>query len=74
MKHNARPRHFSAAQTHNGREAGSMASDELYARVAALAYSFYEQRGCEHGHDVEDWVEAEQTIRADATQNRDNAI
>lgn len=72
MKHNARPRHFSAAQARNGREAESKTSDDLYARVASLAYSFYEQRGCEHGHDVEDWVQAEKTIREDA-QNRENA-
>jgi hypothetical protein len=34
----------------------------LHERVAALAYSFYERRGCEHGHDVEDWIQAEKTV------------
>jgi hypothetical protein len=34
----------------------------LHDRVAALAYSLYERRGCEHGYDVEDWVQAEKAI------------
>ena len=31
--------------------------------VAQVAYTLYEQRGCEHGHDVEDWLEAERIVR-----------
>jgi len=31
-------------------------------RVAVLAYSMYEQRGRQDGHDVEDWFQAEKTI------------
>ena len=27
--------------------------------IAVLAYSFYELRGCGHGHDVDDWLAAE---------------
>ena len=73
MKHNAKPRHFRAVQTHNGGEVASTASGDLYARVAALAYSFYERRGHEHGHDVEDWVQAEQTILEESVQHSDNA-
>jgi hypothetical protein len=34
----------------------------LHDRVAALAYSIYERRGCQHGHDVEDWIQAEKAI------------
>ena len=37
-------------------------SNDLHARVAAQAYSFYEQRGYEHGYDLEDWLEAERRI------------
>jgi len=37
-------------------------ADHLYARVAQLAYSLYEQRGRKDGHDVEDWIQAEQTV------------
>ena len=31
--------------------------------VARAAYELYEQRGCEHGHDVEDWLEAERIVK-----------
>lgn len=31
--------------------------------IARLAYEFYERRGREDGHDVEDWLEAEQIVR-----------
>ena len=30
-----------------------------YGRVAQVAYELYEQRGREHGHDLEDWLKAE---------------
>ncbi len=30
--------------------------------IRARAYCFYEARGCEHGHDVEDWIQAESEI------------
>lgn len=35
-----------------------IAQDEL----ASLAYELYERRGGEHGHDVEDWLEAERIL------------
>ena len=73
MKRDQRPRHFRALQAHNGRETGSSASDDLYARIAALAYSFYERRGHEHGHDVEDWIQAEKTILQESGQTLNNA-
>ena len=31
--------------------------------LARLAYELYERRGGEHGHDVEDWLEAELILR-----------
>ena len=31
--------------------------------VARRAYDLYLARGCEHGHDVEDWLQAEQELR-----------
>ena len=33
------------------------------AEVAGLAYSYYEARGREDGHDVEDWLKAEQELK-----------
>jgi hypothetical protein len=36
--------------------------------VAARAYQLYVERGCIHGHDVEDWIEAEKQIRSEYLQ------
>ena len=39
---------------------GSLELTEELIRVRA--YHFYEQRGCEDGHDLEDWLRAEAEI------------
>ncbi len=39
---------------------GSQELTEEYIRLRA--YHFFEERGCEHGHDVEDWLRAEAEI------------
>jgi hypothetical protein len=31
--------------------------------IARRAYELYEQRGCEAGHDIDDWLQAEQDLR-----------
>jgi len=31
-------------------------------RIAAKAYEYFVERGCVHGHDVDDWVRAEQEL------------
>ena len=36
--------------------------------VAERAYRLYEKRGCVHGHDVEDWLEAERELRGEAVR------
>ena len=36
--------------------------EQLYARVAEKAYELFERRGGEHGHDVDDWLEAERCV------------
>lgn len=36
---------------------------ELTERLIQIrAYHFYEKRGCEHGHDLEDWLRAEAEV------------
>ncbi len=35
---------------------------DLNALIARRAYALYEQRGFEHGHDLEDWLKAEKEI------------
>jgi len=34
-------------------------------RVEKKAYEIYENRGCQGGHDCEDWLEAEKIIEAE---------
>jgi len=36
--------------------------EDLGSRIAERAYELYVQRGHEHGHDFEDWLEAERQI------------
>ena len=33
--------------------------------VARRAYDLYLARGCEHGHDVDDWLQAERELHID---------
>jgi len=35
--------------------------------VARRAYDLYLARGCAHGHDVDDWLQAERELRASST-------
>ena len=38
--------------------------------VARIAYALFERRGREHGHDFEDWVEAERIVRQQRRNGR----
>lgn len=35
---------------------------ELSEEIAKVAYDLYEKRGCVHGYDFEDWIEAEKIV------------
>jgi len=37
--------------------------EDFNQKVAEKAYELYLARGCENGHDVEDWIQAEQIVR-----------
>ena len=37
--------------------------DAAREEIARVAYGLFEQRGCAHGHDQEDWLEAERLVR-----------
>jgi hypothetical protein len=39
--------------------------DTLHERIARKAFELYEQRGSQHGHDVQDWLDAERLIFAE---------
>ncbi len=50
--------------------------------IQERAYYFYEKRGCEHGHDLDDWLQAEAevvgkkpaiTAESEATEGRRKA-
>ena len=45
-----------------GRNGPALVTD---ADVARRAYDLYLARGCESGHDVEDWLQAERDLRGD---------
>jgi hypothetical protein len=63
MKNMKTPRDFRTVTSRTSPETANGSSDHAHARVAALAYIFYEERGRKDGHDVEDWIRAENTIR-----------
>lgn len=73
MKLSTTPRKFRAAISGDSRETArtgsperinGSSSDDVRSRIAELAYTLYEQRGREDGHDVEDWIQAEQRVLA----------
>ncbi len=49
----------------NGSVNGSPLTEQLFERIGRRAYELYELRGESHGHDAEDWFEAERQIRAE---------
>ena len=46
---------------------GTPLPDQLLERISQRAFELYELRGGAHGHEVEDWLEAERQIRAEIT-------
>jgi len=73
MKLSTAPRKFRAAiagdsgetaRTGSPERINGSSSDDVRSRIAELAYTLYEQRGREDGHDVEDWIQAEQRVLA----------
>ena len=53
-------RHKTASVSTAKPDEGSLELTEELIRVRA--YQFYEERGCEDGHDLEDWLRAEAEI------------
>ncbi|HEY7172940.1 MAG TPA: DUF2934 domain-containing protein [Vicinamibacterales bacterium] len=52
-------------------DSASMRGAEIYTvtdrDVAARAFEIYCERGSQHGHDVEDWLQAERELRGSVT-------
>lgn len=36
--------------------------DDLNSEIAKIAYELHEKRGEKHGHDLQDWLEAEKIV------------
>ncbi len=36
--------------------------DDLNSEIAKVAYELHEERGRKHGHDLQDWLEAEKIV------------
>ncbi len=51
----------------NGVHTPPAANPVTHEDVARLAHKLWAERGCQHGHDREDWFRAEQEIRARAS-------
>lgn len=49
----------------NSKQAHSMSTDSRISvdDIARRAYELYEERGCEHGRDFDDWLLAEHEVR-----------
>lgn len=53
---------------------GTPVTDELLERINRRAFELYQLRGEAHGHDTEDWLEAERQVRlemADIPREKD---
>ena len=40
-------------------------------RIAAKAYDLWEERGCRHGRDLEDWLDAEAFVKKEIHEARE---
>ncbi|HTS07148.1 MAG TPA: DUF2934 domain-containing protein [Candidatus Eisenbacteria bacterium] len=40
-------------------------SSDLQERIRVRAYELFEQRGCEPGHELEDWLQAKAEVETD---------
>lgn len=45
-----------------GFSASAEVNGGLQAQISIRAYELYVQRGCQEGHDLEDWLEAERQV------------
>ena len=52
------------AKNGGGRQANQNRVLDETAETQRLAYQFFVERGYEHGHDQEDWLRAENTVRS----------
>ncbi len=51
------------ARAKSKKDASSSSTTMSYEEIAKLAYLLFTEGGCRHGHDLEDWLEAERRLR-----------
>lgn len=51
--------------TNSGLQETAATDPALREQIARKSYEFYERRGWVHGHDTEDWLEAERVVLAE---------
>jgi len=56
----------SKAKNTNANRGGS--TIDLQEEISRRAFELYERRGCEHGHEVEDWLQAEAELSHERTK------
>ena len=54
---------FSTKKESSVKSSGHAGPDEKQ-EIERLAYQFFVERGCQHGHDKEDWAKAESIVKA----------
>ncbi len=47
---------------------GTAEQDGLFELICSRAYEIYRERGCSHGNDLQDWLQAEAEVRARLAQ------
>lgn len=62
-------REKNGAARQNGSVNSSPSMDQLFERINQRAYELYQLRGETHGHDAEDWLEAERQVREEIAAN-----
>lgn len=59
--------HSADIQAHSATHANGHERQVSQEEVARLAHSYWQQRGHQHGHHMEDWIRAEQELRGKAS-------
>ncbi len=54
---------IASPQLKNASKVNLASQENDQAQIAALAYQFFVDRGCQDGFDAEDWLRAEATIK-----------
>jgi hypothetical protein len=60
------PKHKTGEKPFSGED--QQHGEQFYASIAKKAYELFEGRGRAHGHDVDDWLEAERLVMEEPRQ------